>query len=1199
MPREIRLDGGIRIDEHGNIDLDDTLLATDGARLHVDGGIEGDLERLRSTLLDLRIDDGQAFARAMDMPAYFDRLQARMNIFGPLAAPSGTDGSVRLAGGVGDSALSSEAKMWMDDGVLHLRAPQAEILGGHGRIELDVALFEHGGLAKDPKLRAYLALQNVDLGALAGDPFAGRIDLEVEVGDGSGKPMRLSEVRVHGLATADTLTFAGTTYRDAAVSFRLTAEELAIDQLVLPVHWPVSPAHAPGAVLEIGRIVGSGTISRDDDPKLDLALEARGIPLAIVRGALGLDLPVRGRIDRGTELQVAGTVSRPKVEGTLALVGLSAANIQLGSGRLEVTSEDFEASGPLAAHREVRITGELATTRRAAVSDVQWTLDAVFAIGQSPEKGSDDPKGPPIAAQLDVSFDKLSLPTLLRDPAAPAEEPRVDGRLEGLSAHLLTCPPGRPMLTDCVAQSDAGQGDRTLSIDLHVDSAWMRSTDHASRTSDPCEDPATLCSGNALQASIDWPLVRLEQPWTLATGGDAPATIRVEGSFDLAEVARSGAVERAAATMCRPPAMVPDDQAPTARSEGSADAQLTGTLDFGSLAPLLEPYGIKGARGKVDVDIGVAGKLRAPQISGSVVLAPGVDALVLEHEAVAFPIEFTELRLQVIEGWLAAAGNIRILGAGVRFGSVHGEHTGYALTGPCTGQFDLAAEGMLGSRLLAEFLGDNVAGGNGGIDIKRLYAAGHVGDTVELRALEGTLGFEEHALQLEFTEGITTLELDRGHADIRWCDKGSCPGVEDGFIAVHLGGAAAADAERRPPQALGGRVGTRGEIHAWGALFLDPSLQRADNTSVRLQLDDVPVRGFDPRGRPVYEGEISSSDLAIRGGAPLVVSGRVEVDRGRYIKDAVQGVEILAFTDSVEAATAPPPELLQGLQFEMHLETTRPFRVENNIASGVEANAVVQMTGTYEHPEFSGRFEVEPGGKVDIPFLTGSYEIERGRVTLRREFADAEVDVVAERNEPIFIEGQPRQVQLLLGGTLSEIRPSCMVEGDTSGSLTTLRGCTEYLVLGAGDVQVTESDVQRSGSGGLANARKSLQVVGHLTEVDVGDRAAEAVPRFRGYIPDTRLRLGQIGPELEIATPPAWMDFNYGQATVGWDYTRGYPGFLLRQSRDLSLRVEILDPITLEFSRQIRSYLNERIVFDPLKQRKLELRFDFQIPSLR
>ena len=386
-----------------------------------------------------------------------------------------------------------------------------------------------------------------------------------------------------------------------------------------------------------------------------------------------------------------------------------------------------------------------------------------------------------------------------------------------------------------------------------------------------------------------------------------------------------------------------------------------------------------------------------------------------------------------------------------------------------------------------------------------------------------------------------------------------------------------------------------GVIEGWDQIFVEGDIDWRHVSWGGVMIDN---RSYDTTGRPVYEVEVTTRDLALEGGTPLVVTGQAEVDRARYVKDAVQGVEILAFTDDSPEIEEAPPELLQGMTFDIRVETDRPFRIENNVASGLQADAVVQVTGTYEAPEFTGRLDFEPGGTVDIPFLTGTYEIQRGRGTLLRELEDAEVDVLALRNEPIYIEDQPRSVTLSLGGTLSAIRWSCITDGGGS-ELDTVRGCTEYLVLGAGDVQLSETDVQQFGAGGLAGVRKPLQVVGHLTEFDVGERAGEAAPRLDPYVPDVRLRLGQIGPELEIATPTEWLDFDYGRATIGWDYTRGYPGFLLRQSRETSVKLEILDPITLEYSRRSRSYLNERVIFDPLRQESIELRFDFDIPSLR
>ena len=433
------------------------------------------------------------------------------------------------------------------------------------------------------------------------------------------------------------------------------------------------------------------------------------------------------------------------------------------------------------------------------------------------------------------------------------------------------------------------------------------------------------------------------------------------------------------------------------------------------------------------------------------------------------------------------------------------------------------------------------------------------------------------------------------------CSGGDeCPDeVDVGSIAVHVGGTREAASEGRPSTAVRAKIGPRGSAFAWGSSYFAFDFESVSATQIRIGLEDVPYRGYDQRGRPVYEVEASSPMIALQGGNPLVVSGGIDVERARYVQNAVQGVEILRFTDDVDLPSAPPPEIIRDLQFDLRVATRSPLRIENNVAHGVEADAVVDVTGSYERPEFTGRVDVEPGGTVDIPFLTGTYEIQRGRITLLRELADAEVDVLALRRELVYIDDNPRQVYLLLGGTADAITWQCIAEGDTSGAVDTQSGCLDYLVLGAGDVQDSSLNVQRTGAGGLANARKPLQVVGHVTEFDFGRRIEEAAPRFGPYVPDVRLRLGQIGPELEVATPEEWLDFDYVQGTAALDYTRGYPGFLLQQSRELTFKLEAIDLLIFEVSRDIRSYLNNRIIFDPLQQTTVEFRVDFEIPSLR
>ena len=1192
MPKSVRAEGRVAFHEDGAIDLGDLMLSTDGARLRVDGGVEGDMEQLRTTLLDLRIDDGPAFARALDLPPYFDRLRADMALFGPIAAPSSKKGHL-VVSGVGGSTLPTDASIWMKDGVFHFRAPQAHLFGGRGQVELEIGLFDRGGLSSDPRIRAHLDLAGVELSEIVPGGPRGSIDLELVIDDGEGKMARLSQLRAHGLATAPELTLAGTTYRDIALAFRLTPEELAIDRLVLSVHHPVSPKLGPDITVPIGQLVADGTVSLDSDPALDLAVQANGIPLRIVADLLELELPLRGKIASGTALRVGGRLSRPSVEGRVALDAVAVEGIALGSGQLEFTSEDFGNEGPLASHRELRARGELATT---GPEKIQWTVDSVVAIGQTRAGGR-----PPVAAQLDISFDQVSIPMLLRDPLDPEAHAGIEGGFSGIDARVLTCNPGAPMLSDCVSASRSAS-EQTLAVELSVDRAWVRGRD-GTTPKDPCNSPTTLCSRGRLHANIDWPIVELVHPWQLATGGPAPAELEIRGAFDLSEPPPGEEAEvTSASASCRPPAF--DAVTPSVRHRdvrGRGEASILGTVDFAALAPLLRELGIENASGKLGIELALRGRLFAPQLSGAARIMSAAGPLVVAVDPLPFPLEFQDFALRLHDGWLVARGKLGLLTDQLDFGSVVGERTGFALSGECAGHFSFAAEGALTHQLIANLTGDPELVPGGGVDVPRFVVAGRIDDEVHLDRLDGRIELAEHTLQLNPTEGLSNVQLVRGRIDFERCSSAVCADeAEPGSIALYVGGKEGSVAKSRPPHALQARIDRRGLAWAWGRTFVSPELDRVSNTQLEIRLDDVPYRGFDARGTLVYEAEVSSGNLRFVGGDPLVLQGMVDVDRGRYVKDAVQGVEILRLTDEVDAPGAPPPEIVRSMQFDVRVGTQRPIRVENNVAHGVEASLAVALTGTWMAPEFSGRLDVEPGGEVNIPFVTGTYQIQRGRVSLVRDIGDAEVDVLALREEPIFIDGQPRQIQLALGGTLSAIRWSCISQGaDPSAALDTVRGCTEYLVLGAGDVQITESDVQRVGGAGLASARKPLQVVGHLTEFDLGKRAEEAAPRYRSYIPDARLRLGQIGPELEVSTPREWFDFDWGRATLGWDYTRGYPGFLLRQSRQTKFRLQVLDPVSLEFSRQTRDYLNERIIFDPLQQVTLELRFDFQIPSLR
>ncbi|MCR9165449.1 MAG: hypothetical protein ACE37F_11915 [Nannocystaceae bacterium] len=1224
LPRDLTLDGSLSLGGDDVLTLDPLTIRSPGTVLQADGRMNIELPRLEGLGLDLRIDDGAAFARSFDIPSYFGRLRARTVARGPVGAPSASDGQLTVLGLLNPGS-TTKASFSMSSGTLKLKvdATDARLFGGTGKVSAEIDVFEGGSLSNDPRIKAYGSLRGVELSKVTDGRLQGRATVEFEVGDARGEAARLSELRVSGEATSEAVSFGGTTYRDATVAFDLDTDEVAISRLTLPIHRPVSPHFASDVTVPVGEIVVDGTLSLDADPVLNLDVDARNVPMATVARLLDADLGVYGQL-ASTQLVVGGTVGKPRVDGEMSFAGLSASGIALGAGTLEIHSEDYPGSGPLAEHRELRVQGELQQSR--GDSSLLWSLDSVVAIGTAASGSS------VVEAQVDVEFDKVTLATLLRDPVDPSRSPPVEGELDEVSAHLLACNRDVTMLSDCVGVEPAEDQDLALSVAFAVESAWMRSaTDPLPKGADPCDSPSTLCTAGALAASVEWPVVRLEQPWRVRSGGAEGATLALSGAFDLSEVDPAGG--KATPGACEPPPLS-GRPLPPADPAGDTRAEIRGTIDLAPLAALAKPYGVGDLSGRLRLGIAISGPVRQPVIDGRASLAgvssgaptpmgvmlyglasdecravldaaerkaplsaAQLDALEACRDATR--VTFPDLRLEVDDGWILADGEATMSGSRVVFGSVRGEHTGYAFDGACSGTYAASATGRISANMVADVVGPPVVGGPGGIDLEQLRVQGSTQSEDPMPdVLDATLAFNRSALAVEFSQGVTSARFDRGRIAVHRCTS-ACAFGDRGWYRINIGGAGEAGAaQTQPATALRVSAGTRGRGWAWGRAYIDPQFERSAGVDVQVRLDSLPYRAYDTVGRPVYEVEVTTGDLALEGGTPLVATGRAEVDRARYVKDAVQGVEILAFTDDSPEIEEAPPELLQGMTFDIRVETDRPFRIENNVASGLQADAVVQVTGTYEAPEFTGRLDFEPGGTVDIPFLTGTYEIQRGRVTLLREIEDAEVDVLALRNEPIYIEDQPRSVTLSLGGTLSAIRWSCITDGG-GGELDTVRGCTEYLVLGAGDVQLSETDVQQFGAGGLAGVRKPLQVVGHLTEFDVGERAGEAAPRLDPYVPDVRLRLGQIGPELEIATPTEWLDFDYGRATIGWDYTRGYPGFLLRQSRETSVKLDILDPITIEYSRRSRSYLNERVIFDPLRQESVELRFDFDVPSLR
>lgn len=1191
LPRRFRLDGGVVLDRAEGLDLADLVVTVDGATLRIDGGLDAAFANLKPTDLKLKITDGPAFFTAFGQAPYVERLTAGLTVYGPLGRPSGRDGSLQVSDvGTGQFALHDvrDVSLGLHSGVLTLKSPRTSLLGGQGSLDVELGLFDGKGLASDPTLRATVDFNGVDLGRVAGDSVGGTGDVRLDIGDDAQRPVPLSQFQARGALFVPTLRIGHGELRDTQTDFRLGRDGLVIDKFVARQHRKISPSGAPELTLPIGELKASGGISFDRDPRLDLVVTARRLPVSTFTTIAGIDdLPAGAQIDAGTQLAVTGTLARPSVHGTVELTAINAAGVPLGSGELELDSNDRPAGDGLAARREIAIKGRFGDDGgRRRRTPYEWDVDALVSIGEA-RRGA----RPKYAADLAVRFANLPLHNLLR---AAGVDPGADlhGQAEGLTVSLRTCPEGQPLMTSCLWRDDTRAGD--LKILIELDRLWAAgkapsSGVHAgsNQPGDPCRERDSLCSTSRLVATLQGTRLSLRDGWDLRSGGSAAGqTLTVSGDVELS--APPQAAEAKAPRTC-------DEPPPAARTPPvtGASAQLQGQLVLAGLRPFLAGSPVKGLDGKIALDMKLDGHVGDPIISGSFTVPDAAAPILGKTDALSFSVP--KLSLQWAQDALLARGELSVRGQALQFGDLGGRRSFYVLGGPCAGSFSVAARGQLDGRLLREFLPDTFAASSGGLEVREAHVAGRVGDALDLKTARARLEPAAGGLRFQLAGvGLDPIDLTDGAIEVRRCsDAAPCPSRQEG-VGVFVGGGT--DDAAAPDGALRARVGDRGRLTMWGALVLGPDLQRIAQSNLRVELDEIQYRMFDNSGRPQLYATVSSDGLVLEGKEVHTLRGEVLVERGRWVRDAQEGVRVLSFADPTNAPAAPPPEILRDMNLDLRIRTTAPFRVENNVMKGVEGQVLLAIGGTIGDLEMSGKIDVT-AGVLDVAILNGAYDVQYGRVYLEETLAASTVDVLAQRQEPIYIDNQPRRMFVRLGGSLDAITWRCIVQGDTRARSRTTRECVDYLVLGAGNREVADSNVRRYGSGGLLG--RPLGLVGNLTQLKLNRYVEQSAPRLAPYIPEIGMQLGQLGIEVNAETPRPWFRSDWGNLTIGAGYTRGYPGLLLRNSYDWRIRFRLLDTATLEFRDNRRSYFNERIIFDPLRQRSLELRFDYQLPSLR
>jgi hypothetical protein len=1202
LPRSLRFDGDVLYDAQEGLDVRGLSLATDGGHLSASGGLDRTWKYLDPSSLAVRIDDGAAFARALGLQPSFDRLLADLSLAGPVGAPSGREGSLSVTGvGSGGLALTgvSDARLWIERGVLHLRSPNAGLLGGHGPLELDVVLFKNGRLLSDPRVRLFLDLRGVEQRGIMGTPIdAQGAELRLHVDDGSGNPVPISQLRARGAAYAETLRIAGEPYRDANASFVVDPEGVRIDRLTVAYHRPVSPQRDPGVTVEVGSLDARGTIGLEEDPALDVTISARGLPLGALTSFTGDDLPIRGQIAPGTEIALRGTASRPEITGHLELTALNAFDVPLGQGGLDFSTGDVTpASG--ATYRRVDVKGTLGGPERpGSAARLQWTIDGAVAFG-----GAEPRRDAWVEADIGARFASLPIRDLFAHPDRWELRDAVEGQLSGLSIRGRHCPGPEGLLDACRASA---RGEPATRVDVDLAHLWLEPTRRtpaggervAAATGDPCLRADALCSASELHARLDGDQLTLVEPWSLRSGGKDAAILRVDGSFDLSSPPapeETTACEAGAAG--RPP-------------PGAGAAKIAGLIDLGAFTALLRPWDLQAPDGRLEADVDLTGLVASPTIRGHVRLPPGAHAITVDlggdDGGEPIPVAIGELDVELRDSRILVAGAARVFAETVRFGTSDGARSQLELSGPCRGRYVLAADGTLDGALVHALVGDAVERSSGSVNLARLHATGDLAAWSEdggagsvIDTLSGELGFRGRALHLSLP--YDALAIAQGEVEFRRCTpERPCPGSPDGAYAIFMGGERGAGAHSRPGAALQMAVGERGHASLWGRLVLGPELEAILAADVRSTLDQVPYTQTDNAGSPELVGTLSSRDIAFERDetGTMRVRGQILVERSRWLRDAQQGVAILSFADPVTSPPEPWPEALRDLHLELQLQTTGPFRVDNNVLKKLEAEGELMLQGTLAAPELTGTISVDRG-ELDLDILGELYEIEGGKVRIDRELSNSFVDILAIGKEPKKINEQLHYITLHLRGPLDEITWECAALGDTSNALGTTRGCVDYLIFDAGNVDVTEQDVRRLGGTGLLYAGRPLTLVGKLTELELNEYLENEIPRLERYLPHSTVRLGQMGVETEIETRPEWLDWGWGELEFGFSYLRGYPGSLVRDTRNFTGRLQILDHTAVEVSTGSRNYTNRVLILDPANYSRLELLQNWQIPSAR
>lgn len=1225
LPRRFRMDTQLRMDAVDGVDLRGLNLALAGGRISGNVGLTADYERFKPSELSIAIEEGGAFFDAFELPTYVRSLAGALAFQGPMHRLSGPMKPMTLRGlQLGNLSLSESmtATAGFERGVLRFRARDAQILGGHGPLEIDLHPFDARGIADTPKVRLYADLDEMDRENLLDAGINARgAQLALMVDDGQGAPVSIDDVQARGAAFASTLQTETLDFRNAELRFKFLKNGLELDSLRLEHHAAISPLFNGSRAVPYGMLTGRGRVDfSSNTPTVDLELEADDLPISGFSNLAFPEMAIRGNLSTTAgPLKITGRFDRPTVDGTVAVDTLSAVGYPLGGGTLEIqTLPRARADSPppsqtlkSSASHGLLLSGRFQSPRAAGMPGdlpLRWSSEVVVGF---PRALNDDGLDATIHAEAAV----IPTATILPSPDQAKLRSLIEAELNDATARSTYCGAKTATLDAC----DSTEGSGLAPIAIRVASAWAHPRNpniegaEATRAAQSAEERAacdrrrSMCAERPLVATYDDELLVLDEPWSIHTGGAEGSSLRVDGSLDLR------ADEDADARRCAPDSANTGNKAPLGRGR----ATVLGQLDLSGLSPELEGFGIDGASGTVELGLALTGSIDHPTLTGSVQPSK-LSSIAFSIDGAAFgidtgetgvttriPIRLSDLKVALGERDVDASISLRMFDEALTV-----QAQGPFLT-QCPGEYAVTVSGDLAGRTLALAAPDVVRGGAGRVSIDNLQVTGRIGasNATPIETMSGRLHLDERA-SLSLSTPLDQIDMTQGDIDITMCrvsGDGVCvpstsPGATpDAAAAVRLsiGGRGAADATRAPAQALSMTVGGQGELRLWGEVRLARDLSSILGATLRTSLDQIPLVFMDNGGIPELEMSLSTPNLTARldkFGASAV-EGELYLERSRWLRDANVRASLISFEDPIPAPPSQLPSLVADADLNVTVRTNAPFRTDINVLKGVEARGEVNVSGSVRSPLLSGTVIFERG-EIDIPILGEPYRIERGEINVEDDLSMSEVDILAVGLEPKKIDNQLKTVSLLVQGPLNAITWSCSTAGDTSGQLSTTRGCLDFVVFDAGNPELARADVRRAGGGSLVYARP-LTLIGNLTQITFNDLLEDEAPTWEARLPIVRARVTQLGVEARLDTRPEWLDLGWGQFSFGFNYLRGFPGGLLRNSRRFYGRLSLFGNTGIEFRTGRRNYSQRVLILDPRDYAALEFVQSWEIPTLR